>query len=102
MRQRLSLSDQRRHKLIQGFQFCTVYLWLASGFCVSPLGHGVCLLGHVVRSVAFALSSLCTDIAYIGRLLQNRTWVVVIGAANGLAVDLAAGEAQSMAVWLPA
>lgn len=89
--QQLTFSYQKRYQRVQSNQILTLFPRIVLRLCVATFCTGVCLLRNVVDSVQFALSLVCTFIAYIRRSFKLLTGTILKGSAYLLAVHFPAG-----------
>lgn len=89
--QQLTFSYQKRYQRVQSNQILTLFPRIVLRLCVATFCTGVCLLRHVVDSVQFALSLVCTYIAYVRRSFKLLTGTILKGSAYLLAVYFPVG-----------
>ena len=96
--QQLTFSYQKRYQRVQSNQILTLFPRIVLRLCVATFCTGVCLLRNVVDSVQFALSLVCTFIAYIRRSFKLLTGTILKGSAYLLAVHFPVGATSMKAI----
>lgn len=96
--QQLTFSYQKRYQRVQSNQSLTLFPRIVLRLCVATFCPGVCLLRNVVDSVQFALSLVCTFIAYIRRSFKLLTGTILKGSAYLLAVHFPVGATSMKAI----